>query len=217
MKTSYLIIAIIVGVILGILFMRSCQKPPDIPDNSERITELTRNIRELELKNTALTAERDSLLQIPPKIDKQIIYRDREIDENIASGASTPIGEYRRSLQDNNDLPDSTEELSPREITLGAKYIARVPKLELKAKGYEGIVLKDNEIISNLKFQIKGHKDLRKLDSLTIAHKDQQLARINSFWYDRFVISVGAGGGYTGTAIYPFVGITVGIKIWGSK
>lgn len=179
-----LITALIAVAIIATIFFfvgKSCSKQEEGIDHT-RENELVTELRQLRTVNKSLTAQRDSLLKIPQKIKTQIVYREREIDENIASGASTPIGEYRRSLQDNNWLPDTTEMLSEREIILGAKGLAKIPKLELQIKGYDEIILKDNEIISNLNFQIKANEDLREMQRLAIINCEKNLDKANSFW-----------------------------------
>ena len=97
-------ITIIIGLLVWFLFL----KPRiDMPDTSARESELISKIEQLVSQIVILQRERDSLLTIPPKIDRQIVYREREINESIAEDSSNSLVEYRRSLQDNNYLPGS--------------------------------------------------------------------------------------------------------------
>jgi hypothetical protein len=186
---------------IGIFIGNGCEG--DEPINySGQITELEKDTLRLGTIRDSLTHHLDSLETIPPKIDRQIIFREREIDENIASGISTPIGEYRRSLQDNNWLPDSTESLSLREITLGAKGLAKLPKIELKAKLYETETVPTLKAdVKNYSFLYKSSQELNKIKDINLKQKDEQIDDMN-VWYKNRYLWFGLGAIATGLTVY---------------
>ena len=162
MKIITGIIVFILGAIIIMFLLKMCDESPVVQMDNTR--ELSSKIGQLKIKITKLEAENDSLKKIPPLIDRQIIYREREINESIAEDSSNSLVEYRRSLRDNNYLPDVTLYLTYREIGIGSKLMARVPRLELKVKTYEEIVFKDDIIISDLKYQIGGYIEFKSRD-----------------------------------------------------
>ena len=154
------IITIIIGLLIWFLFL----KPKiDMPDVSARETELVGINDSLVSQIVILQREKDSLLTIPPEIDRQIVYRDREIDESIAKDSSNALVEFRKSLQDNDILPDGTETPTNRELGWSAKIMSAKPKLELKVTAYEEVLFKDEIIISDLKYQIGGYQELNEM------------------------------------------------------
>lgn len=188
------LIAVGILLVIGFFIGKSCSKEEVTIDHA-RENELLGKIKDLATVNKSLTVQRDSLLKIPAKIKTQIVYREREIDEAIAKDSANALVQYRQSLQENNYLPDGTEALTYREIGIGSKLMAKVPKLELQIKGYDEIILKDNEIISNLNFQIDANEDLREMQRLAIINCENKLDKANSFWRSPpFLIGVGAVG-----------------------
>src|SRR3990167_7364631 len=128
----YLLIALILGGLIVFFIMKSCEGHEPI-DYTQQLNSIQAERDSLDKINVSLLKSVDSLSALKQEIKKQIIYRDREIDENILKDSSNAIVEYRRSLQDNNYLPDGTFlYLSYREIGLGAKLMARLPKIELQ-------------------------------------------------------------------------------------
>lgn len=174
---------IAIGIIATIFFFigKGCSKSQGILDNSREL-ELLGEIKSLRYQNATLNAERDSLLKIPQKIKTQIVYKEAQIDSAIAKDSTNALVQYRQALTENNYLPDGTNNLTFREIGIGSKLISKVPKLELQIKGYDEIILKDNEIISNLNFQIGANEDLREMQRLAILNCEKQLEDKNSFW-----------------------------------
>ena len=192
------IVTIIIGLLVWFLFL----KPEiDMPDTSARETELVGIVDSLTSHIATLEKERDSLLTIPPKIDKQIVYRERQIDENIAKDSSRAIVEYRKALQDNGDLPESGEYLSFREIGLGAKNMARLPSLRLKIKTYEEIAFKDEVIISDLKYQIGGYIELNEMQKESVKYY-KALYDKESAWYNSNYVWFGLGVVGAGLAVF---------------
>lgn len=197
---NFILYAVIL-LLITLLVIQWCKEPEVIKDDT-REKELLQDIQQLKVDNKTLINERDSLLKIPPKIKTQIVIREREIDENIAKDSSRAIVEFRRSLQDNNFLPDATEYPTLRELGISSKLMARVPKLELQVRGYDEIVLKDNEIISNLNFQVKANEDLREIQKLAILNCERQLEDATSFWNSK---ELWFGLGVIGTTAIVFL------------
>src|SRR5574343_420513 len=125
------LIAVAILLVIGFFVGQSCSKE-EVGIDHARENELIGEIDKLKTDNKFLITQRDSLLKIPQKIKTQIVIREREIDANIAKDSSNSIVEYRKALQDNDELPEGNERLTFREIGLGAKIMARVPKLELQ-------------------------------------------------------------------------------------
>ena len=198
MKIITGIIVFILGAVIIMFLLKMCEEEIDMPDNTR---ELSSKIGQLELKVIKLEAENDSLKKIPPLIDRQIIYREREINESIAEDSSNSLVEYRRSLQDNNYLPDVTLYLTYREVGLGAILMAKVPKLELKVKTYEEIVFKDDVIISDLKYQIGGYIGLNEMQKESTKYY-KELYDKESAWYNSNYIWLGLGAVGAGLAVF---------------
>ena len=175
---------IAIGIIATIFFFigKGCSKSQGMLDNS-RENELLGEIKSLRYQNATLNAERDSLIEVTKrKIPAEIVRRENEIDQNIAKDSSNSIVEFRKALVENNELPDGTEYPTYREFGLSAKLMAKVPKMELQIRTYDEIILKDNEIISNLNFQIDANEDLREMQRLAIINCENKLDKANSFW-----------------------------------
>ena len=191
MKYLIIIILILLGVIL---YLTQCNEK-DIPDFSKEKAELLQNIEQLQDSVKIALTQRDSLLKTIPKIRTVIVEREREIDENIAKDSSNSIVEYRKALQENNYLPEGTEQLTFREIGIGSKLMARVPKLELQIKTYESTIQKDNEIFKDYEFQIKGYKDLNNIQNLEINKWQGLYNDTQTFWNSpTFLIGIGVVG-----------------------
>lgn len=188
------LIAVGILLVIGFFIGKSCSKEEVTIDHA-RENELLGKIKDLATVNKSLTVQRDSLLRIPQKIKTQIVYREQEIDANISKDSSYALVEFRKALTENQITADGTETPTNRELGWSAKLMAKVPKLELQIKGYDEIILKDNEIISNLNFQIDANEDLREMQRLAIINCENKLDKANSFWRSPpFLIGVGAVG-----------------------
>lgn len=175
------LIAVGILLVIGFFIGKSCSKEEVTIDHA-RENELLQEVKQLKVDNQTLTAERDSLLKIPTKIKTQIVYRDAQIDSAIAKDSTNALVQYRQALTENGWTAEGTTSLTYREIGIGARLMAKVPKLELQIKGYDEIILKDNEIISNLNFQIDANEDLREIQRLAIINCENKLDKANSFW-----------------------------------
>lgn len=187
-------IAVGILLVIGFFIGKSCSKEEVTIDHA-RENELLGKIKDLATVNKSLTVQRDSLLRIPQKIKTQIVYKEAQIDSAIAKDSTNALVQYRQALTENGWTAEGTTSLTYREIGIGSKLMAKVPKLELQIKGYDEIILKDNEIISNLNFQIDANEDLREIQRLAIINCENKLDKANSFWRSPpFLIGVGAVG-----------------------
>lgn len=184
MKVS-LFISFFVGALLIFFIMKSCDKPT-IMNNSELIKEKEDSIAVLQWAMNRLEKERDSLITLNQTIDTVIIHNEERINEQIAGDSTKARVEFNKALIENNILPDPIPDnpnfVSFRDLGNSAKLMAKVPKMELQIKGYDEIILKDNEIISNLNFQIDANEDLREMQRLAIINCENKLDKANSFW-----------------------------------
>ncbi len=84
----------------------------------------------------------DSLMQVPAKIEKQVIYLQAEVDSIIAKDSLNSIKEYRSGLKLLGIRPEIAPTLTLREIGLGALTFRETYGLRLR-------IIASNEIISN--------------------------------------------------------------------
>lgn len=207
------LIAVGILLVIGFFIGKSCSKEEVTIDHA-RENELLGKIKDLATVNKSLTVQRDSLLKIPQKIKTQIIYRDAQIDSAIAKDSTNALVQYRQALTENGWTAEGTTSLTYREIGIGARLMAKVPKLELQIKGYDEIILKDNEIISNLNFQIDANEDLREIQRLAIINCERQLEQKDSFSDDRLIGYGGIGVSYGADGkLQPTVQLGVGVRI----
>ncbi len=197
--TAIIFVAILLTI--GFFLGKGCSKELPI-DYSEEVARLERDTTKAGLTRDSLRLVIDSLETIPPEIRKQIIYREREINESIAKDSSNSLVEYRRSLVDNDYLPDGTLYLSYREIGLGAILMAKVPKLELTIKLYE------TETIPTLKASVKNYQvlyqssqELNEIKDLTINEQALKIKK-GEAWYNSKILWFGVGVLASGITVY---------------
>src|SRR4030067_3701627 len=111
---------VIAIAVISFLIFKSCQDKPNIPPDNSRIEELEQRERQHLTHIALIQSKIDSLQNLKSQVVTSIIWRTTQIDSAIAKDSSNSLVEYRRSLQDNNYLPDGTLYLSYREIGLGA-------------------------------------------------------------------------------------------------
>jgi hypothetical protein len=179
-----------------------CEEPPEIPDFSKEKNELFENIKQLEDSLITLKSDRDSLLKVIPKVRTVIVERQRQIDENIAKDSSKAVVEYRKAMVENDYLPQGGEALSFYEIGIGAKLMAKVPKMELQIKTYEEIVQNDSLIFKDYDKTIEAHKSLNDIQNLEI-RKWRQAYQDESAWYNSRALWLSIG--VVGTVAIIFV------------
>ena len=200
MKIITGLIIFIFGAVIIMLLLKMCDEPPIAPDNTREL-ELSSKIEQLEINVAKLESENDSLKKIPPKIDRQIVYRDAQIDSSIAKDSSNALVEFRKSLQDNDIIPDGTETPTNRELGWSAKIMSAKPKLELKVTAYEEILFKDEVIISDLKYQIGGWEELNEIQKGSIKYY-KQLYEDEASWFNSNYLWLGIGAIGAGLAVF---------------
>ena len=187
---------IILAVILWLIF-----KPDFKPPDNSRETELLQNIEQLKSDITILKAKNDSLETVKQRTRREIIYRTAQIDSSIAKDSSNSLVEYRRSLQDNNYLPDGTLYLSYREIGLGAILMSKIPKLQLQLSICEEQSFNKDVIIADQEYIIEGKDDLIEIKDNNIEYYKDLYDDSNTFWSStEFGIIIGV----TASAILVF-------------
>lgn len=182
---SFITALIAVAIIAVIFFFvgKSCSKEEVGNPDNPRLREIETERDSLKNHIADIGKMVDSLKQARERIKTQIVYRDREIDENIAKDSSKSLVEYRGSLQDNDYLPDGTLYLSYREIGLGAKLMAKVPKLELTINIQDSIILNKDLIIFDKDYIIQGQKEIIEIKNESITYW-QELYKDESAWYN---------------------------------
>ena len=179
------ITALIAISIIAIIFFfvgKSCSKEESEPDHTREL-ELQKENDSLEQHSLILSLKVDSLVALRQKTKLQIVYREREIDENIAKDSSSAIVEYRKALQDNNWLPEGTPNLTYREIGIGSKLMAKVPKLELTINIQDSIILNKDLIIFDKDYIIEGQKEIIEIKNESITYW-RELYKDESAWYN---------------------------------
>ena len=174
-----------------------CSEPEQIPDNSVQIAEIQAENNRLKLENTNYKFRVDSLETVKQKTKTQIVYREQDIDAHIAKDSSNSIVEYRKALQENNWLPDGTPLLTFREIGIGAKGLAKLPKMQLQVDIQQDQLNYKDEIITNQDFILKGKDDLIEIHELETKKWKQAYADEASFWNSK---ELWFGIGVVGTA-----------------
>ena len=212
----YFLIALILGGLIVFFVMKSCEDDTDkdilLNEYKLKLQIEEENRETLERHNEILIHRNDSLSALKQEIKKEIIYRDREIDKNILKDSSNSIVEYRRSLQDNNYLPDVTLYLSYREIGLGAKLMARLPKIELQLNLTNEQNLKLSKTIDNDKFIKKSYQNSLEIKDLEVEQWKGKYEDETSFFSDRVIIYAGAGANYSPVGRLD-LGFQIGIGI----
>ena len=198
MKQNIFSIILIVAMIVVAYFLgRGCKEEKEPIDYSKELQAIKAERDSLQKLDKFHLSQIDSLSALKQATIKEIRYRDREIDENILKDSSNSIVEYRRSLQDNDWLPDGTLSLSYREIGLGAKLMAKLPKIKLNLSRCEEQRKIDRKIIFNKDKIILGWQDNHRLDSLSVLYYKDRLKEETSFFSDRIIIYAGAGANYS--------------------
>ena len=150
--------------------------------------------------------EIDSLKSLEPKIIIKYKEKQQNIDSVIAVDSLNSIIEYRSGLKSLNVIPDSSKDLTYREIGFGAKFFNKLQE------SIDLLLLKDNInqkqglIISQLK------------DKADLLISENELLKLKecpepSFWYKRFVVVLGGGLAYTGEEVLPALTLSFGIRI----
>lgn len=183
----------------------------------EESKELVKDIQNKQFYIDSLTNKIDSLSNLSHRIDSIIIEKISDIDISIAKDSANSIKEYRKSIFLFNYKADLTDYLTYREIGIGSKIITEAYGWKLKLNNNEQIIANYKEIGLNKDIQLNNLKKINENKNIELKYWQKEYEKTQNFFYDRFVISIGVGGGYTGEDFQPFIGLTFGIKIWGSK
>lgn len=186
------------------------------PDGS-KIKELETSIAQKDEKIKVLKEERDSLLHVKDSVRIKYVHDAAKIDSSIKKDSANAVPEYRKALELFGYKPAHVVGLTYWEIGIGAKLMTENYGMRLQIHTYKNIIQKDSSIISKY---VEKEKDFNGL----LAQKDNDLEywkgefeNTQRYWYERFVISIGPGIGYTGTNFYPVLTVNFGYKIWGMK
>ena len=210
----------ILGLAVMFVISQSCSKESDLESTINNLKESLKQEQEFrDSVDAVIDALNDAVSELANKRDSiktQILYRDREIDENIAKDSSNALVQYRQSLTENGWLPDESTQLTFREIGIGSKLMAKVPRLELELNLCDEQLETKDKIIADHLFIKKSYQESLDLQKLSIQAYKQELEEKNSFWYGRFVIYAGIGANYNGTTLAPGLQLGIGFKIWDS-
>lgn len=210
----YLII-IVLGIFL--VLSRCTEEENIVAPDEEKIKQLEVKIAERDREINNLIIERDQLLESNQSIDTITIRETAKIDSAIAKDSANAISEFRKSLLLFEHIPNDAEMLTFREIGLGSKIITEAYGMKLRINNYEAALEKEKQISESYQLQGEAYRNIIAEMSGRAEYYQVKYGQTQKFWYDRFVVAVGPGIGYTGNEFVPTIGITVGVKIWGSK
>ena len=195
--TPYIIVAL-AFLLIGFFITKSCSTEGDLQETLNNLKEqlkeeqAARESKELEI--TELHKANDSLAAVKQRIKKEIVYRERQIDESILKDSANAINEYRKSLADNSWLPDNSgrEPLTFREIAIGSKLMAKIPRLELTINIQDSIIANKDKIIANDTFIKKSYQSSLDIKDLEV-EKWKLAYDKESAWYHEDWLWFGAG------------------------
>jgi len=172
------------------------------------------NKKEVEFNLSIMGLEHtiDSLKALQPKIVFKYLRQTQEIDSILSSDTTrnTATGLYREKLALLEIKPDTTQDLTVREIGWGAKnFIELQEKRELLFNCYDVVKEQDN-LVDTLKFA--NQNLVKKIGLLELENTDTE----PSWFYRRFGFFLGAGYGYDFNTkqVNPQVGIYFGINLF---
>ena len=150
--------------------------------------------------------EIDSLKALRPIIITKYHTTKEQINETIAKDSLNSIPEYRKGLTNLGTIPDSTSNLTFREIGFGALYfnglLEKIEQLDLAEK------ISDRQDIMLKQWALKYESALGEVELLKMKECEAP-----GFWYKRFIAYLGCGINYDGKLIAPGLQIGVGIRI----
>ena len=198
-----LLIIVILAIVATFFVAKSCIERPILhPQDNTQELNLKVERDSLDDHIAELSKMVDSLQTIKQQIKKEIIIRERQIDENIAKDSSNSISEYRRSLQDNRWLPDNlSDNLTYKEIGIGGKLMARIPKMQLQINLCEEQNIVKDAIIKDHKFIKKSYQTSLNIKQLEV-NKYREIYEKESAWYNSNWIWFGIGAVAAGGAVY---------------
>lgn len=218
MQVKEAITLLIIILLVFFLFLSKCgNEVVVVPPDEGKIKLLETELVELDKTIRDLKIERDQLLESNQTIKIVTIEATAKIDSSIAKDSANAIGEYRKSLKLFEIITDNAVLLTFREIGLGSKIITEAHGMRLQISNYEAALKKEREISNNYMLKGEAYRNIISEISGRAEYYQAKYGQTQSFWYDRFVVAAGPGIGYTGNEFVPTIGITVGVKIWGSK
>lgn len=195
MKWKLLILVLAIAVIvLGSLLFQKCSETKPV-DNSARIASLEADSAKAGKQIRSLEIIVDSLLKVPPEIQRRVIKITDTIDVRIKKDSSYSIVALRDGLQKWGTIPDGTDYPTYREFGYSAKYMQEGYGFKLQVKEYkEKIVPTLQSDIESYKVLRKGDKELLEIKDLTISDQATQIKDGNA-WYHNDILWAGVGGG----------------------
>lgn len=218
MQVKDAITFLIIIVLVFFLFLSKCgNEAVIVPPDEGKIKLLETEIAERDKEINELKIERDQLLESNQQIKIITIEATEKIDSLIAKDSANAISEYRKALLLFEYIPNNTDLLTFREIGLGSKIITEAYGMKLRINNYEAALQKEKQISENYMLKGEAYRNIISEMSGRAEYYQVKYGQTQKFWYDRFVVAAGPGIGYTGNEFVPTIGITVGVKIWGSK
>lgn len=156
---KHIIYIVIILILSFLLILKTCEEPEVVFDDTvikEYEAEREAHLDSIVVLNEVI----DSLLHIPPEIQRIVEYRQADIDSVISVDSSQALVVFRDYLDSLGTKPDSGE-VTNRELGHSAKYFA-----ELQGRRAEIPIL--NEIINNQDEVIIGLYEVIELDSLIL-------------------------------------------------
>jgi hypothetical protein len=182
---NFIKVLIAVAIIAVIFFFvgKSCSKEEVGNPDDPRIAEIEAERDSIIRHSLILQVKVDSLSTLREKVKLQIIYRERQINENIAKDSSNSISEFRQSLTENQELPDNTLYPTYREFGLSAKIMSKVPKLGIIINIQDSIITNKDLIIFDKDYIIEGQKEVIEIKNESITYW-QGLYKDETAWYN---------------------------------
>ena len=200
---KYLLV-LIIGLVIGAFIFKSCYKP-EVPDNTQRIKELTSERDSLTKENKALLKANDSLSTIKEQIKirtvKEIIY----IDSLLKKDSSFALSVFRKNLTLWGWLPDKADLATRRELGLAAKSLNEGYGFKLRLNLCEQQSKNKDTIIKDKDFIIAGNDELLDIQKLE-TEKWKTAYEDESAWYHSDYLWFG-GGVLVTTAIILLTGL----------
>ena len=207
---------------------------------------LTQQIKTIEAEKERLAKEKESLLKdnvtlnevgegqreeinfLVSKIadmERTIEVKQVELDSLIAMDSTQVVKLYRIALENLGIIPNMGERLTFREIGYGAKFLTKIPQLELKInlhnRAYntlEALVTTREATIFNLESLNAAERRTNEQSELQSDLYKAAYENTQRFWYSRLVVSAGVGVSYlTNKTFEPSLYVGIGIKLWSNK
>ncbi len=194
-------------------------KQAEIDKLKEQKEDYIKEAQEFNLERFYLVQTIDSLMQIPPEIEKQVIYLQEGVDSIIAKDSLNSIKEYRSGLKLLDIRPEIAPTLTLREIGLGALTFRETYGLRLKVTSLHDIIGTQDDLIGKQEGLIEINDNIISTDSLIIEAQDLRIDDLGSWWRNRVVWTIGVYYIYVPTTQETRLGFGtgIGIKLWGNE